>query len=98
MFPFKVVNPFGESLIAKAISLNFFVTIAVRILRTLALYDLSSMLNGKGLCSRLNDTDSSVFKEFEIFLKNELKAKIKPISIPSDSEVSPDGYTVKEIV
>ena len=63
----------------------------------IALYDLSHMLEGKGLCSRLNDTDSPVFKEFESFLKNELKAKIKPISIPSDSEISPDEYTVKEI-
>jgi hypothetical protein len=38
-----------------------------------------------------------VFKEFESFLKNELKAKIKPVPIASSSEINPDEYTVKEV-
>jgi len=63
----------------------------------IALYDLSQMLEGKGLCNRLNDTASPVFKEFESFLKDELKAKIKSISVPSGLEISPDEYSVKEI-
>ena len=63
----------------------------------IALYDLSQILEGKGLCTRLNDTDSPVFKEFESFLRNELKAKIKPVPIASSSEVNPDEYTVKEV-
>jgi hypothetical protein len=63
----------------------------------IALYDLSQILEGKGLCTRLNDTDSPVFKEFESFLRNELKAKIKPVPIASSSEINPDEYTVKEI-
>lgn len=63
----------------------------------IALYDLSQMLGGKGLCTRLNDTDSPVFKEFESFLRNELKAKITPVPIASISEIDPDEYTVKEV-
>jgi hypothetical protein len=45
-----------------------------------ALYDLSPMLQGKNLCLKLNYTDSPVFQEFEHFLKQELKVKIKPFS------------------
>jgi hypothetical protein len=63
----------------------------------IALYDLSQMLEGKCLCTRLNDTDSPVFKEFESFLRTELKAKIKPVPIASSSGIIPDAYTVKEV-
>ena len=63
----------------------------------IALYDLSQMLEGKKRCVQLNGTDSSVFKEFESFLRNELKAKIKPVPIASSSEINPDEYTVKEV-
>jgi len=45
----------------------------------IALYDLSPILEGKNLCVKLNHTDSPVFEEFESFLKNELKVKLKPI-------------------
>ena len=52
-----------------------------------ALYDLSPLLEGKNTCFKLNLTDSSVFHEFEDFLKNELKVKVKSFSIPkSDME------------
>ena len=45
----------------------------------IALYDLSPVLEGKNLCVKLNHTDSPVFEEFESFLRNELKVKLKPI-------------------
>lgn len=51
----------------------------------IALYDLSSLLEGKSLCRRLNSTGSPVFREFEMFLKNELKAKIKPMEPLSEA-------------
>ncbi|RJS80155.1 hypothetical protein CW708_01070, partial [Candidatus Bathyarchaeota archaeon] len=44
-----------------------------------AVYDLSHVLEGGKTCIKLNNTDSSVFKEFEKFLKREFKVKIKPL-------------------
>lgn len=53
-----------------------------------ALYDLSPMLEGKEFCVALNRTESSVFREFENFLKKEMKVKLKPPTHFSASEVS----------
>jgi len=64
----------------------------------IALYDLSPMLEGKNLCTKLNNTESSVFKEFENFLENKLKVKLKPLSLASDSGLSPDTFAVAELV
>jgi hypothetical protein len=50
--------------------------------KRIALYDLSSLLEGKNQLVKLNYTDSPVFQEFESFLKNELKVKVKSISNP----------------
>jgi hypothetical protein len=63
----------------------------------IALYDLSGLLDGKSLCRRLNSTDSSVFREFELFLKNDLKAKIKPMEPVSDVSFKTDKFTVAEV-
>lgn len=63
----------------------------------IALYDLSSFLDGKSVCRRLNSTDSSVFQEFELFLKNELKAKIKPMEPSSEPSFKTDKFTVAEV-
>ena len=62
--------------------------------KRIALYDLSPLLEGKNLCIKLNHTDSPVFQEFESFLKNELKAKLKPLSNP---ELNTENYTVAEL-
>jgi len=48
----------------------------------IALYDLSPILEGKNFCMKMNCTDSPVFQEFENFLKNELKIKLKTLSNP----------------
>ena len=48
--------------------------------RRIALYDLSPLLEGKNLCAKLNFTDSPVFQEFESFLENEIKVRLKPLS------------------
>jgi hypothetical protein len=63
----------------------------------IALYDLSSMLDGKNVCVRLNHTNSPVFEEFEHFLKDELKVKIKSLSPPSSMSVAEKDYTVEEL-
>ena len=47
--------------------------------KKVAVYDLSHVLEGGKTCIKLNNTDSSVFKEFEKFLKREFKVKIKPL-------------------
>jgi len=47
--------------------------------RRTAIYDLGLAYAGKPLCSKLNETDSAVFKEFEKFLKKELGVNVKPI-------------------
>jgi hypothetical protein len=47
--------------------------------RRTAIYDLSSAYAGKPLCFKLNETDSTVFKEFEKFLEKELGVEVKPV-------------------
>jgi len=46
--------------------------------RRTATYDLSRAFTGKPLCSKLNKTDSRVFKEFEKFLEWELGMEVEP--------------------
>jgi hypothetical protein len=64
-----------------------------------AIYDLSPMLEGKSLCLRLNHTDSPVFQEFEDFLKNQLKVKLKSVSSVSTSvaKVKPGNFRIPEL-
>jgi hypothetical protein len=62
--------------------------------KRIALYDLSPLLEGKNVCIKLNHTDSPVFREFESFLKNELKAKLKPVP---DPELRTENCTVAEL-
>lgn len=45
-----------------------------------AVYDLSPLLKGKNLCTRMNHTDSPVFQEFESFLKNKLGIDLEQFS------------------
>jgi len=47
--------------------------------RRTAIYDLSLAYAGKPLCLKLNETDSTVFKEFEKFLQEELGVEVKPV-------------------
>jgi len=47
--------------------------------RRTAIYDLSLAYAGKPLCLKINETDSTVFKEFEKFLEKELRVEIKPV-------------------
>lgn len=63
--------------------------------RRVALYDLSPLFGGKKLCVKLNHTNSTVFQEFEKFLKEELGVKVKPLS-SQESDVK--TYTVTELV
>jgi len=63
----------------------------------IALYDLSPLLEGKNLCAKLNHTDSPVFQEFERFLRNELKVKLKPLSSFSNTELTEKNYTIEEL-
>ena len=64
----------------------------------MALYDLSPMLEGKSLCTKLNNTESSVFREFENFLENELKVRLKPLSPFYGSEINAGDFAVAESV
>lgn len=45
--------------------------------RSVALYDLSPLMEGKKACFKLNYTDSPVFREFERFLESEFGVKIE---------------------
>jgi hypothetical protein len=63
----------------------------------IALYDLSPLLEGKNLCAKLNHTDSPVFQEFEHFLRNELKVKLKPLPSFSNTELPEKNYTIEEL-
>lgn len=63
----------------------------------IALYDLSPLLKGKNTCVKLNNTDSPVFQEFEHFLKDELKVKLKPLSLFSSTSTNKNNYTLEEV-
>jgi len=62
--------------------------------RRIALYDLSPLLEGKNLCIKLNYTDSPVFQEFESFLRNEMKVKLKS---PINPEIETENYTIANV-
>ncbi len=62
----------------------------------IALYDLSSLVKGKNICVKLNNTNSPVFQEFEHFLKNELKVKLKPLPLHFHSETNENNFTIEE--
>jgi len=47
--------------------------------RRTAIYDLSLAYAGKPLCLKINETGSTVFKEFEKFLEKELGVEVKPV-------------------
>ena len=47
--------------------------------RRTAIYDLSGAYAGNLLCLKLNETDSTVFREFERFLETELEVEVKPL-------------------
>jgi hypothetical protein len=60
-----------------------------------ALYDLSLVLKGEKVCVKLNNTDSPVFQEFEHFLKDELKVKLRPLSFSSVG-INSNDHTIEE--
>jgi hypothetical protein len=63
----------------------------------IAIYDLSPLLEGKNLCGRLNCTESFVFQEFESFLKNELRVRLKPLSLATDPNTNSSNCTIAEV-
>jgi hypothetical protein len=63
----------------------------------IALYDLSPLSKGKNLSIKLNHTSSSVFQEFERYLTEELKVRLKPVTHISDSAISTDNCTIAEL-
>ena len=65
--------------------------------KKVALYDLSPLLEGKNLCVKLNHTDSPIFQEFEHFLRNELKVKLKPLSSFSNTEITGKNCAIEEL-
>jgi len=63
----------------------------------IALYDLSPMLEGRNFCTKLNQTDSPVFQEFESFLQDELKIKLESLAPFSVSADKADSFTLAEV-
>lgn len=62
-----------------------------------ALYDLSPLLNGQNLCGKLNCTESPVFKEFESFLRDEMKLELSPLTPLSGSEAGIGGVSAVQL-
>ena len=54
----------------------------------IAIFDLSPLFECKNRYTRLNNTDSAVFKKFESYLANDLKAIPAPISKAFESETT----------
>lgn len=46
--------------------------------RRTAIYDLSWAYEGKPVCAKLNETESTVFREFESFLMDKCGVELKP--------------------
>jgi len=49
------------------------------------------------MCVKLNNTNSPVFQEFEHFLKDELKIKLKPLSPFLDTATDKNDFAIKEV-
>ena len=47
---------------------------------TIALFDLSSVYAGENVCRKFNETESSVFKEFEQFLEEKWGTSFNPLN------------------
>ncbi len=62
-----------------------------------ALYDLSQTLEGRSFVTRLNNTDSPVFLEFERFLRNELGIKFENLDLGPEGRSSEQEFKVQEI-
>jgi len=62
--------------------------------KRIALYDVSSLVEGKKLCVKLNQTDSPIFQEFENFLKDEFEVRLQPLF---KSKVDSENYTVARL-
>jgi hypothetical protein len=45
-----------------------------------AIFDLSCAYTGENICRKINETESSVFKEFEQFLEEEWDLEFKPVN------------------
>ena len=65
--------------------------------KRIAIFDFSPLLNGTNRCIKLNNTDSPVFQEFEVFLKNELKVKVEPFQSFPDSGIKISGSILPEL-
>jgi hypothetical protein len=63
----------------------------------IAVYGLNNRLDGKNVCTKLNCTDSPVFKEFEEFLEVEFEVTLEPVSTASVLE-HPLMRTLSELV
>jgi hypothetical protein len=44
-----------------------------------AIFDLSCVYTGEAVCRKFNETESSIFKEFEQFLEEEWEVILKPV-------------------
>ncbi len=62
-----------------------------------AVYDMSPMMAGRNICARLNQTESTVFREFENFLKSDMKIKLRSFSSLSDTEVNTNDCSIAEL-
>jgi len=58
-----------------------------------ALYDMSQITHGKSICVKLNNTESTVFQEFENFLQSKYEVKVVPIPFLTDQGAENDTYT-----
>jgi hypothetical protein len=65
--------------------------------KRIAIFDFSPLLEGKNLCIKLNNTDSPVFQEFEVFLQTELKVRVEPLQSFSDSGIKTSDSILPEL-
>jgi hypothetical protein len=65
--------------------------------RRIAIFDLSPTQEGKNTCTKLNNTDSPVFHEFETFLQTELKIKTESFQPFSDPKISLSDTAVPQL-
>ncbi|NIO37663.1 hypothetical protein GTO27_08160 [Candidatus Bathyarchaeota archaeon] len=62
--------------------------------KRIAIYNLGPIFEGKRVSFKLNNTNSSVFREFEGFLKKKLKVRVQPMS---DKKIESEEHVVENL-
>ena len=67
------------------------------LLNRVAIYDLSPLCRGEDRCIKINHTESQAFREFERFLKQDMKVKLEQTSTVFLNIMSASDYAIQQL-